>query len=266
MEEKKNKNKGLIVAIVILILLVLGLGGYIVYDKVLKEEPKQIEQPKEEAIEQQEVLIPENTFKLDNITCENDETNSCVKKVKLAYNNENHEVKLIKKLIDKDKYSIEVYIDNVIVETLNGGQFYDWGENKVATDWINNLDGYIYVIDEKYLGLVYRYEGAKPSWFLKFYNDTKPFGSENDILVASYGGSLAVDGKTLTDLDALEFDGTSIKYWSQYCGNEIKPKSSNGEEIYVVAQQHSLTFDGNNISNVVNKTVKNAIGGGQSLC
>ena len=47
MEEKNKKNKGLIVAIVILILLVLGLSGYIVYDKVLKEEPVKVEEPKE---------------------------------------------------------------------------------------------------------------------------------------------------------------------------------------------------------------------------
>lgn len=34
--ESKNKNTGLVVIIVILLLAVIGLGGYIVYDKVLK--------------------------------------------------------------------------------------------------------------------------------------------------------------------------------------------------------------------------------------
>lgn len=40
MEQEKSKNNGLIMLVVILFLLVLGLGGYIVYDKVLsnKEE------------------------------------------------------------------------------------------------------------------------------------------------------------------------------------------------------------------------------------
>ena len=35
MESEKKNGKGLIVAIVILSILVLGLGGYIVYDKVI---------------------------------------------------------------------------------------------------------------------------------------------------------------------------------------------------------------------------------------
>lgn len=35
--ESKNKNTGLVVIIVILLLAVIGLGGYIVYDKVLKD-------------------------------------------------------------------------------------------------------------------------------------------------------------------------------------------------------------------------------------
>ena len=51
-EEKKKKNKGLIVVIIILILIILGLGGYIVYDKVLKEEPVKVEEPKEEVLKE----------------------------------------------------------------------------------------------------------------------------------------------------------------------------------------------------------------------
>ena len=38
MEEKKNT--GLVVAIIFLVVCVLGLGGYIVYDKVIKKEPE----------------------------------------------------------------------------------------------------------------------------------------------------------------------------------------------------------------------------------
>ena len=37
MEEKKNK--GLVIAVILLVVCVLGLGGFIVYDKVLKKEP-----------------------------------------------------------------------------------------------------------------------------------------------------------------------------------------------------------------------------------
>ena len=187
--EKKN-NRGLIVVIILLIVLCLGLGGFIVYDKLLKEEPKKVEQSKEET----EELIKGNTFKLSDIDCAKEETDKCVKQIELSYDNVNHDVKLIKKLID-NKYAIDVYIDNNLIDTLNGGLFYDWQDGDTAVDWLENLDGYIYVIDEKYLGLVYRVEGAKPSWFLKYYNDVKPFESDSDILVAYYGGSFGVDGK-----------------------------------------------------------------------
>ena len=53
---EKKQSRGLIVLVVILILIVLGLGGYLVYDKVLsKEEPKN-EQIQEEPQEEQEKL------------------------------------------------------------------------------------------------------------------------------------------------------------------------------------------------------------------
>ena len=57
LEEKKKKNKGTIVVIIILILIILGLGSYIVYDKVLKEEPVKVEEPKKEVVEQQDENI-----------------------------------------------------------------------------------------------------------------------------------------------------------------------------------------------------------------
>lgn len=41
--ESKNKNTGLVVIIVILLLAVIGLGGYIVYDKVLKNSSNETE-------------------------------------------------------------------------------------------------------------------------------------------------------------------------------------------------------------------------------
>jgi len=44
---EKKKNGGLIVVIILLIVLCLGLGGFIVYDKLLKEEPKKVEKSQE---------------------------------------------------------------------------------------------------------------------------------------------------------------------------------------------------------------------------
>ncbi len=49
--EANNKNNGLICTIVILVIVVLGLGGFIIYDKVLKPQPP-IEEKKENDKEQ----------------------------------------------------------------------------------------------------------------------------------------------------------------------------------------------------------------------
>lgn len=67
MMEKKNKGKT--VLIVFLILIILGLGGYIVYDKVLKEEPKEktkeeVQTSKEESLD---VTSKEVTTLFNNI-------------------------------------------------------------------------------------------------------------------------------------------------------------------------------------------------------
>lgn len=45
--KKPKKRKGKIVLIVILILIVLGMSGYLVYDKFIKEEPKETEKKEE---------------------------------------------------------------------------------------------------------------------------------------------------------------------------------------------------------------------------
>ena len=42
MEETKKSSKGLIVLIIILIICVIGLGGYIVYDKVLNKNKQTV--------------------------------------------------------------------------------------------------------------------------------------------------------------------------------------------------------------------------------
>lgn len=43
--ENSKKNKGTMVVVIILVLLVLGLGGYIVYDKMLTKESKETKEP-----------------------------------------------------------------------------------------------------------------------------------------------------------------------------------------------------------------------------
>lgn len=256
--EKKGGNIGFTI---FLILVILGLVGYICYDKgafdkllekyniIEKDEPKT-----------EEELVLENKFDLSSINCEG--TDTCEKEVKLSYNNANHTIKLVKKSKDTTKYAIEVYNDSSLIDTLDGGEFYDSEGNDKVSDLIKSLDGYIYVIDSKYFAIVYPKNNVKTTWFLKLYNDTKPYQMDNDIRVTQSGGAIKVDDIDLTSLSSVDFDGHTIKYWAQYCGNEITPISSK----YLVAQQHALVFDGNAINDTVIKTARNAIGGGQFTC
>ena len=262
MEEKKN-NKGLKVLVVILIILLVGSVGYICYDKgmfdnfINKEKP--IKEDTDISKAQNEELINQNTFNLGEIDCVGSDT--CEKSVKLSYNNANHSVKLIKKLKDDKKYIVEVYIDDKLIDTVDAGEFYNWGDEK-PNDWIKEFEGYIYVIDSKYLGIVYPYEGFKRNWSLKFYNGEIPYNNEEPIMVTRNGGSLVADGETLSDLSNLEFDGISIRYWSEYCDNDIKPEKGHN----MVAQKHSLTFNGSNIDDKVVQTRKDVEQGGAVLC
>ena len=246
---EKKTNKGLIVLIVILIVLLLASVSYICYDKFVNKDTK----PKEETGKQEE-LVKENSFKLEDIECTG--TQTCTKTVKLAYNNKNHEVKLLKKSSSNQKFTIEVYIDNNLIDTLDGGQPEEIINDTKLNQMINELDGYIYVLDGKYLAIVYRYEGAKPSWYLKFYNETTP-SEEKPILVASYGSSRVKDDKDLTDISSLEFNGTSIKYWDIYC-------NGSNDEDQISAAQYEVAFDGTKITTKVGEILNDVEGGGQS--
>ena len=256
-----KENKGKTITIVILIILLLGAISYICYDKFLtKDETNKVE-TKTDPINKEE-LIKQISFKLEDIECTGTET--CEKKVKLSYNNKNHEIKLIKKLNnDNSKYLIEVYEDNKLIDTLDGGDYQDyWGDGTKPQELIKNMDGYIYVIDSKYLGIVYRNEGPKPSWDLKFYNGNRP-SQEQPIPVAAYGTSMKSDsyenGRDLFVLEALEFDGHNIKYWNTYCGNDKKPASKDN----IVIAQYNLTYDGTKVTQTTGKILTDAEGGGQ---
>ena len=260
--EVKKSNKGLIITIIILIILLLGSAGYICYDKFLTKEESKQTPPKTE--ETKEELVPQNEFKPEDIKCKG--TDTCEKTIKLAYNGKNHELKLIKKYDSSNKnYLIEVYEDNALIDTIDGGHYEDyWGDGTKPVDNIKNMDGYVYVIDSKYIGLVYTKEGPKSSWYLKFYNGNTP-SSEDPINVASYGTSISSEsyeyGKSLFVLSALEFDGHSIKYWYRYCNKNIKPTNSDN----TVVAQYSLNYDGKKVTKTTGKILTDAVTGGEGF-
>ncbi len=256
MEERKKSNKGLIVLVVVLIVMILGLIGYICYGKfVTEEESVKSESTKVETSNKEE-LVQGNTFNLESISCVG--TDSCEKSLRLAYNGVNHDVKLVKKA-SSDKYSIEVYIDNNLVDTLDGGIFPNY---KNASSGINNMDGYVYVIDSKYLGIVYRVDSEQPYWNLKFYNDGVP-SSEKEIMVARIGSGITSESMgsdvNLMGLESVSFDGSSVKYWKTNCSIKVS------NEDYVAVEQHSVTFNGT-ISDSVSNVVKDGMGSGQNPC
>ena len=160
----EKKNTGFIITIVVLVVLLLGLFGYVCYDKFYLD--KKDNKTNNDSVQ----LVEGNSFKLESIACVN-ENNTCSKSLKVAYNNKNHDIKLVKKLVDNSKYVIDLYIDNSLVDSIDGGVFFDWGDGSKPQDLINNLDGYVYVVDYKYLAIVYRKEYAYPTWYLRYYNN-----------------------------------------------------------------------------------------------
>ena len=114
---KKKDNKGLII---FLILIILGMGGYITYDKALKdkiftkEETKKIE--KKENIENNNKVEVKDNNKVQNISVKEYNIGDAV-----IFNNENWHV--IKKSISSDDYVV-LLKDSEIPE-LNNKPYYD---------------------------------------------------------------------------------------------------------------------------------------------
>ena len=104
MENQKN-GKGKTFAIVILVLLVLGLGGYIVYDKIIMketEEPEKTEKTKKEVKEQPKLLTNDEAISVGQ---------SLYLKTRDLYQGE------VTKLLNKQYYNwIENNNDNYVLE------------------------------------------------------------------------------------------------------------------------------------------------------
>ena len=250
----EKKNTGLVITIVVLVVLLLGLLGYVCYDKFYLD--KKGDKTNNDSVQ----LVEGNSFKLESIACVN-ENNTCAKRLKVAYNNKNHDIKLVKKLVDNTKYVIDLYIDNALVDSIDGGLFYDWGDGSKPQDWIKNLDGYVYVVDSKYLAIVSRKEYVKPSWYLNYYNGNNKINSDA-IGVVIGGIGFGVDDKSLNDLNSIVFDGKTLTYWKEYCGNTEKAIDND----HLVIEEHHVTIVNDKVNDVISSFIKNAEGGGASTC
>ena len=71
--KNQKSGKGLIPVVVILVLIVLGLGGYIVYDKVVTKETKEPEKT--------ETQVEDNTLEESSISTVNNNSTTTIKTI-----------------------------------------------------------------------------------------------------------------------------------------------------------------------------------------
>ena len=268
--EQESQKKGTFskILIVILLIVIAGLVGYIcgtqgLFDsKPTSEQQKEPEQNKEE----KETLVEGYQFNLKDKICEKGE-HSCTKKLKVAYNGKNHDIKIVDEQKIKDMDNINggttkrlveeytLYIDNKLVDTIDAISFYSEGEPQYKNDRDMNFDGYIYIFDGKYLGFVYGVShDLTLGHDLRLYNDSRLV--YKDISVDAEGQSFGINGSEMDKIKNLEFDGTTLKYWYLSC-DDIESE---------IALKLGLTFDGANYKiNVLDK-MTGVTGGGAATC
>ena len=268
MEDKKKSGKGLVVIIVILTVLLLGAVGYICYDKFYQKENT----GKHLTVETQEDLVEQNLFKLKDISCQGEKV--CAKEIKISYNNKNHILKLLKKKKNSEngQYLIELYIDDQIIKEFDGGSdFWDRGD-QVS---INDLTGYVYVMNKKYLAVIYNIDDYKTYWNLSIFNDNQFVDTiervADNMHFQGHEIYLKFYNKEINDemgaLDLIEFDDGSIKYWindyKNYCESENNNVNSDKN---IRINQHEVSYGGGKIDNSVINTIKGTEIGGAYPC
>lgn len=222
---KENKKLSILL-ITAVIIIILGLGG-ITYKYMTGGNQNSTSFSKED------LLVTENKFALKDVKFDTEEK---TKQVKVGYNEKNHNVKIkmeTKKEDDHYKIEYKIYIDDEYVHSVSGGSGYP--ENNMINE---GFDGYIYVIDSKYLGIVLPEVSlfTHPGYKLTFYNDKTKAG--DDILVKSPGNTLCEDkecNKIINNIEDIEFNGKTIKYWWQECLQEANVK-------------YEVKFDGKNVT------------------
>ena len=231
--KSEGKSKGLIALVVVLVVLLIGAFSYIGYDYYTDQKN---EKESFSNADKTESLVMENAFRLKDVKCEYNDS-SCEKEVKVAYNNENHVIKIkgtesVKEKLGEKSYATEVkyelYIDNSLVDTINAGPTTE--ESEIISEF--NFDGYVYIFDGKYLGFLMNYVSTGGSGYqLNIYNDgTKVL--DNPVTIDAAAQSFEENGSDLDGIDNIEFDGTTLKYWFLDCNNRTS------------AIRLGLTFDG----------------------
>ena len=287
-EKKKGKGvKVFLVIFIILFLLTAGaLGyGYTKYKDLKTENTnlntkyentnKDLEKVKSELDKinkeletakkaEDESYGSEYAYRLKDISCELKD-NVCTKSLKIKYNEKNHNIiikkevkfKRIKGAKDEDgnklydaNYIYKIYEDDTLIDTIKvtGGSWGGTSNTSASADEVD-FDGYIYVFNKKYLGILY--STVKGGYDLTLYNDSKRVDEVN---VDVSGQGFSNKKGTVSDgLNNIKFDGSTLSYWFMDCKS------------YNKAVNLKLSFDGEK-AKITSGAKEKATGGGSAGC
>ena len=240
-KEKSNNKVSIFVALFLIVLL--GLLGFLAYSKYVHTPSKD---SITSSIPTSSNLIEGNTFSFNGVICKDKTDKECSKELKVAYGNKNHDIRIkrIKKTNDSAvTIKNELYIDNKLVDNINGGAIY---ESKDKTDI--DFDGYIFIGESKYLIVVTPFVVEETTnYVVNYYENGIKLGKGIDIINGEQTickGSCD-DDEILNDLEALDFDGKSLKYWKAFCTKHEKE-----------ALQIGITIENKNITTKYLDTLK----------
>lgn len=236
-KEKKSISKIIVEFVLILLLLVLVFFAYTKFfsgpDKgLLTSMPPELSS-----------LVKGNTFSFNGLTCKDKSDNSCTKDIRLAYSGKNHDISVVRsrnKSSNATTYRFEIYLDDKLIDTIDGGVSYE-----VKNDLDIDFDGYIFVVQNKYIALVIPFVVESSINYTVYYYDN---GTKIDKGIDLIYGSQKIShkGELLNDLEAIEFDGKSLNYYKAFCSDKDKS-----------ALQIGITVNNNVLLTKYLKTVSN---------